>query len=152
MADIDPRLEPLARIIMGLPQFEALGLKLVELSKDRCAMQLTQRPELVGDPNNRILHGGVVTTLLDSVCGTAVYAGGDIGTPVATLDLRIDYLRPASPDAPLTGRAEVYRRTRSVAFATGMAFQNDETQPVARCSASFMLSSVGYAPGEAVTC
>jgi uncharacterized protein (TIGR00369 family) len=140
-------LDTIARIITRLPHFEALGLELIELSPDACVMALRQRPELIGDTERGVLHGGVVTTLLDSVCGTAVFAGMPLGTPVATLDLRIDYLRPATPNDVLFGSATVYKRTRSVAFVSGSAYQDDEESPVARCTASFMLSSVGYAPG-----
>jgi uncharacterized protein (TIGR00369 family) len=146
MDETDDSLTLMARAITRLPQFKALGLELVKIEPDHCVMALEQRDELLGDPERGVLHGGVVTTLLDSVCGTAVFAGGQPNSTVATLDLRLDYLRPARPDQRLIGEATVYRRTRNVAFVTGEAYQDDDTKPVARCTASFMLGSVGFNP------
>ena len=122
------------------PHFNALGLELLELKKDACVMRLVQREELLGDSERGILHGGVITTLLDSVAGAAGFCGMEPGHTLATLDLRIDYLRPSKPKFDVFGKAEIYRRTRNVAFATGVAYQEDEDQPIAKCTASFMIS------------
>jgi uncharacterized protein (TIGR00369 family) len=111
-------------------------------------MALEQRPELIGDPERGILHGGVITTLLDSVAGTAAYSQIDEGVALATLDLRIDYLRPTRAGKRVYGAAHVYRRTRNVYFVSGTAYQDDPDSPVARCAASFMLGSVGFAPKD----
>jgi uncharacterized protein (TIGR00369 family) len=63
-----------------------------------------------------VVHGGVVTTILDSVCGLACFLGLEEPQAIATLDLRIDYLKPAGVERPIFGVAELYRQTRSVAF------------------------------------
>ena len=118
----------------------------MELKKDACVMRLVQREELLGDSERGILHGGVITTLLDSVAGAAGFSGMEPGHTLATLDLRIDYLRPSKPKIDVFGKAEIYRRTRNVAFATGVAYQEDEDQPIAKCTASFMISPL---PGGA---
>jgi uncharacterized protein (TIGR00369 family) len=96
---------------------------------------------LVGDPTTGVLHGGVVTTLLDSTAGAAVFSAlsGPVPTPIATLDLRIDYLRPSTPHAPLYARVECYKLTHHVAFARGVAYNLDPSDPVASMSATFML-------------
>ena len=57
-------------------------------------MRVAYRAELVGNPETGVVHGGVITTLLDSVCGLAVFSSFTQMRPVATLDLRIDYLKP----------------------------------------------------------
>ncbi|WP_205700932.1 PaaI family thioesterase [Jeongeupia sp. USM3] len=56
---------------------------------------------------------------------------------IATLDLRIDYLRPAKPDAPIFCTAECYRLTEHIAFTRATAFQDDIAKPVAYAVATF---------------
>ena len=49
---------------------------------------------------------------------------------IATLDLRIDYLKPATIGEDLFARAECYRLTRQIAFVRSVAYQRDPQQPV----------------------
>ena len=89
-------------------------------------------------------HGGVVTTLIDATAGAAVYSSLPRGTPLATLDMRIDYLKPAEPDKRLYAIAELYRLTRRIAFVRASAYQDDPENQVAHCAASFMIGSLGF--------
>ncbi len=146
-AATDTRLRPLVEIVTDLPHCRALGLEVVDYAPGRAALRCAYRPELVGDPLTGVVHGGVVTTLLDTVSGLACFLGLEEPQAIATLDLRIDYLRPAVVERPLVASAEVYRLTRSVAFTRGHAFQDDADTPVATCVATFMIGSVGFNPG-----
>jgi acyl-coenzyme A thioesterase PaaI-like protein len=83
----------------------------------------------------------VVTTLLDSAGGAAVFSMLALPSSIATLDLRIDYLRPSTPAAPLYARVECYKLTRSVAFTRGTAYNHDPSDPVASMAATFMLNT-----------
>jgi uncharacterized protein (TIGR00369 family) len=108
-----------------------------------------RRPtNLVGDPQSGVLHGGVVTTLLDSTAGAAVMTRLLMPSPIATLDLRIDYLRPSTPRAPLHARVECYKVTRHVAFTRGIAYNTDERDPVASMAATFMLQTQSVRGGD----
>ena len=142
----DARLEKANTFLASLPHFHQLGLKLMEMQRGFCRMELPYQDDLIGDPATGIVHGGVVTTLLDSACGMAVFASFDVLRPVATLDLRIDYLRPARPRLKLIGEARVEKMTRSVAFVSAQAYQDEPGEPVARAMASFMINSVGFSP------
>jgi len=99
---------------------------------------------VVGDPETGVLAGGAVTTLLDHVCGLAVssklMAAGTVG-PIATLDLRIDYMRAAEPGRDLLARAVCYHITHSIAFVRASAFDGDEADPVATAQAAFALQT-----------
>ena len=132
---------------MGAPQAAALGLELLWVKEAQGALRAPWREDLVGDPETGIIAGGVVTTLLDHVCGmAALVAIRRFGAP--TLDLRIDYMRPAEPGLDVLARAHCYKLTRSVAFVRAVAYDRDPEDPVATAQAAFMLdSSAGKKPG-----
>ena len=93
--------------------------------------------QLIGDPDTGVLHGGAITTLLDTCCGfAAATALDDLGmTP--TIDLRIDYMRAAIPGERIIARAEVYHLTRTVAFVRAHTYDNDRENPVATATGAF---------------
>ena len=126
-------------IASASPHMRELGIRFLSADRGVAVAVLPYRPELVGDPMTGVLHGGVVTSLLDSTAGAAVFSLLSVPQPIATLDLRIDYLRPSTPQAPLHARVECYKLTRHVAFCRGTAYNDDEHDPVASMSATFML-------------
>ena len=83
----------------------------------------------------------MLTVLADSACGLAVGAALTERMPYATLDLRMDYLRPAGPEHEVFCEAHCYRVTRSVAFVRAEVWQQDRSQPIATAQATFMLST-----------
>ena len=91
-----------------------------------------------------MLHGGAITALLDGASGAAVFAALTEWKPIATLDLRIDYLRAAEPAATSLCRAHCYKVTRNVAFTRAVAYHDDEADPIAISAGTFML---GTKPG-----
>ena len=130
-------------VVESLPHNAKLGIRVVEVAPGRCTTYIEFRPELVGDPQRGVLHGGVVTTLIDATAGAAVYAAIPEGTSLATLDMRIDYLKPTEPHKRLYASAELHRLTRRIAFVRASAYQDDPGNQVAHCAASFMIGSLG---------
>ncbi|WP_366074887.1 PaaI family thioesterase [Phenylobacterium sp.] len=125
----------------SVPQAAALGMTLVSVGEAKGCMAVPWREDLVGDPDTGVIAGGVVTSLLDHTCGLAISAaakGQMFGT--ATLDLRIDYMRPAAPRAGVTAEAHCYKLTRSVAFVRAQAWDADPADPIATVQAAFMMS------------
>jgi uncharacterized protein (TIGR00369 family) len=128
---------PLAHV----PHAQAIGMTLVSASDGVAVCTVPYDDHLVGNPLTGVVHGGVVTTLLDNACGVAVGSKMRSMAMIATLDLRIDYLKPAEPGLPLFARAECYKLTRSIAFVRGTAHQGDEADPVATCAAAFVITN-----------
>jgi acyl-coenzyme A thioesterase PaaI-like protein len=60
---------------------------------------------------------------------------------IATLDLRIDYMKAANPGEDIFAFAECYKVTKNIAFARGVAYHTDRTDPIATCAAAFMLGT-----------
>ncbi len=126
------------KLLSGLPHSAEIGMR-IHLSHDGVAvLSVPYDARLVGDPESGVLHGGVVTALLDTACGSAVMSKLSPKGPVATLDLRIDYMRPATPGATVTARAECYRLTRNIGFARAVAYHDDPESPIASAAGAFI--------------
>jgi uncharacterized protein (TIGR00369 family) len=108
-------------------------------------MQLEWREEFVGNPETGVLAGGPLTALMDSCCGMSVATMLSEPKPFATLDLRIDYVRPATPGKAVIAEAECYRVTHSVAFTRAFAHHGDPKDPIAAAAGTFMLGTKGQA-------
>ena len=128
-----------------IPHNAALGTKVVSMGNGTAVMQLDWALHLVGDPATGILAGGPITVLLDSCCGMAVAARMIELTAFATLDLRIDYARPAAPRKSVIAEAECYRLTANVAFTRAIAHQGDPKELVAAAAGTFMMATKGPA-------
>ena len=132
----------------GSPQARALGFQSVSLDKATAVLKVPYDARLIGDPDTGVIAGGVVTTLLDHCCGQAAHAALDSFKFIATLDLRIDYMRAAEPGKDIFARAHCFKVTRNVAFVRAVAYETDPDDPVAAATAAFMLdSSAGRKPG-----
>ena len=92
------------------------GLRLDRAAPGEAWSSLPYRPVFVGDTETGVLHGGVVTAMLDESCGMAVQLALDGTRSIATLDMRIDYQKPATPGLDIKAHSFCYRVTRSIAF------------------------------------
>ena len=117
----------------------ALGLRYVAHGDDWCELVLDYDRRLVSDATSGILASGPIVSLMDMATTMAIWAKRGAILPHATLDLRVDYLRPSRPGNAVTGRAECYRLTRRVAFVRGIAHDGDAGDPVAHVAGTFML-------------
>jgi uncharacterized protein (TIGR00369 family) len=144
----DTQPTPSAEGIRSAPQAVALGLETVSYEAAAATLKVPYKPELIGDPDTGVIAGGVVTTLLDHACGQAVMTALGAPTPIATLDLRIDYMRAAEPGRDVFARAHCYKITRSIAFVRATAYDRDIDDPVATAQAAFMLNTASVRAGD----
>jgi uncharacterized protein (TIGR00369 family) len=124
-----------------------LGIKFESFDPEAPALRFDMRPELLGNPSRRILHGGVISATLDVVGGLAIMmklvqaavpsAGGSEFPNMGTIDLRVDYLRPGRGKHFIaTGR--VVRMGSRVAV-THMELVNDSGEQIATGGAAYMV-------------
>ncbi len=118
----------------------ALGLDYHASGEDWVELALPWRPELVSLPDSGIMATGAIVSLVDTCSGTAVWTRLGEFRPIVTLDLRLDYLRPAAQGETVIARCQCYKLTRKVAFVRGTAHGGDEARPVAHSAATFMIT------------
>lgn len=122
------------------PYARALGMKYVSSSPNHGEIFLPWREDLVGQGGSNILAPGVLTALIDHVCGLAIMATFGFEARPATLDLRIDHMRPAGARASITAAAHCYKATRTIAFLRADAWDVSRDDLVATAQAAFILN------------
>jgi uncharacterized protein (TIGR00369 family) len=141
-----PNIAGIIEAFERVPHCKELGIAVVELHHGHGLMYVRYDKKLVGNPYTGALHGGVITTLMDTIGAVVVMASVPASTPLATLDLRIDYLRPAAAERDIFASAECYKVTANVAFVRGLAYQETFRDPLAHCASTYMLGGTGFSP------
>lgn len=141
----DDRLDELTRVTRVfhamVPLNTAMGMILDEVGPGRGTIRMPWDERFLGDAVDGLVHGGVLTALLDATCGIAAFMGLRSPSAIATLDLRIDHLRGAEPGKELIATAETVRTTRQVLFVRGVAHHGDPAAAVAVATATFAVTS-----------
>ena len=133
----DLKLSAARQFIAAIPHARALEMRLDALGGGAAEISMPRSEALVGDPRTGVIHGGAVSALMDTCCGAAVMSHPEGPTATATIDLRIDYMRAATPRQRITARAEVYHITRTVAFLRATAHDEEAGLPVATATGAF---------------
>ena len=129
----------------------ALGMRIVSFNPERPRMRFDLRPDLIGHPVRKVLHGGVIAAALDSIGGFAVLLAmmqkHQDDPPeaqlarfmkIGTIDLRIDYIRPGS-GKHFVASANVLRAGGKVA-SVRMELENDSGDIIAAGAAAFIVA------------
>jgi uncharacterized protein (TIGR00369 family) len=109
---------------------------------DWLELALPYRTDLIGDPESGVIASGPILTMMDMATSLAVWLKLGRFRPHATLDLRVDYLRGATPGKTVIGHGECYRLTKSIAFVRGQAHDGDPADPIAHVAGTFMATEV----------
>ena len=134
------RRDLLARqFIEAIPYSKELGMRLTDIADGKAVIAMDYDACIVGDPETWGIHGVAVSAWMDTCAGAAVMSHPAAAVATATLDLRIDYMRPATPGDCITATAECYHVTRSVAFIRATAVDGDPSRPVATATGAFTI-------------
>ena len=125
--------------------YKLLGLKIVSFDLEAPKLRFDMRPELVGNPARQILHGGVISSVLDVAGGFVIMlslAEDAAVTPASfpnmgTIDLRVDYLRPGR-GKHFTATARIVRKGSRIAV-THTELHNDTGELIASGSAAYVV-------------
>lgn len=118
----------------------ALGIDYEAHGPDWVELGLDYQDKLVGVTQSGIIASGPIISLMDMATSMAIWVKLDRFRHQATLDMRVDYMRPATPGKRIIGRGECYAVTRSVGFVRGIAHDGDAADPVAHVAATFMFT------------
>lgn len=123
------------------PYNRELGVLPHAAQPDWFVLKVDYKDYLVGDPKTGVIHGGVITALLDAACGFSIFMKLPEIKPMATLDLRMDYLKPATPGRTILGGAVCYKLTSELAFVRGAAYHETPDDPIAMAVGIYMFTS-----------
>ena len=127
------------KLVSYIPHCGELSLTVLHARPRQTTVKIPYQEKLIGDPLRGVVFGGVITTLLDQAGGIAVFCSLQELKAIATIDLRIDYVRPATPGRDLIGYAHCYRMARHVAFVRGGAYHDDPNDPFATFLSTYMM-------------
>ena len=140
--EINTRLKIVREVYDNLPFNRLLGLKVEFLEIDKAGFNFTMKKELIGNTVHRILHGGVISAVLDTTGGLTASASAveriqglskdEVAERIArigTIDMRVDYLRPGR-GIQFHSTGTVMRTGRKVAV-TRMELKNEENLLIA---------------------
>jgi len=128
-------------LVSHVPHARAIGLAVLDVQPGHVWLRIPYADFLVGNPETGVVHGGVITTLLDNGGGAAVMTALEDLRAIATLDLRIDYMKPATPRRDILGHCHCHKVTRNVAFVRGTAYHDTPDDPIASAVMTFMLGA-----------
>ena len=126
------------RFLSALKHCQRLQMRVAHADSEGMTLVLPWSSAIVGNPQTGAVHGGALTTLMDTTCGMATLCVLPRFEVCPTLDLRIDYMHPSAPGKPIYGHAHCYRVTRDVIFTRGTAYQDDPGQPICQVVGTFM--------------
>jgi len=140
-ADTNPQFDPQRFIELArkVGHGRALELQYRDSGPDWVELSLPWRDELVGVPETGVMASGAIVSLVDTTSGASVWMKLGHFVPIVTLDLRIDYMRPAVKGETVIARCECVKLTRQVAFVRGVAHGGDPDRPIAHSAGTFML-------------
>lgn len=135
----------------SVPHCAAMKLEILRVQRGQVQLRQPYAAWQLGDPDGGLIHTSVQLSLVDSGFGAAVLSCLQQPTSIATLDLRMDYQRPAMANHALYMDARIDRMTRQIVFVSGEVWQQTPDTPTALARAAFMLDANKRAVLPAVT-
>jgi uncharacterized protein (TIGR00369 family) len=129
------------QFIEAIPHAQELGMVLQSIGDGMAEISMPYDVKLIGDPDTGVIHGGAVSALMDTCCGAAVMCHPDAPGGTATIDLRIEYMRAATPGQTIVTQATCHHISRNVAFVRAVAMDDNRDNVVATATAAFSVEA-----------
>ena len=129
------------QFIEAIPHAQELGMELQSIGDGMAEISMPYDVKLIGDPDTGVIHGGAVSALMDTCCGAAVMCHPDAPGGTATIDLRIEYMRAATPGQTILTQATCHHISRNVAFVRAVAMDDNRDNVVATATAAFSVEA-----------
>jgi len=129
------------QFIEAIPHAQELGMVLQSIGDGMAEISMPYDVKLIGDPDTGVIHGGAVSALMDTCCGAAVMCLPDAPGGTATIDLRIEYMRAATPGQTILTQATCHHISRNVAFVRAVAMDDNRDNVVATATAAFSVEA-----------
>ena len=129
------------QFIEAIPHALELGMVLQSIGDGMAEISMPYDVKLIGDPDTGVIHGGAVSALMDTCCGAAVMCHPDAPGGTATIDLRIEYMRAATPGQTIVTQATCHHISRNVAFVRAVAMDDNRDNVVATATAAFSVEA-----------
>lgn len=127
--------------VVRTPHCKRLNISLESVDEATATLRLPFNADLIGDPLKKIMHGAVITTLIDTAAGVAILQAQSNLRAMATIDLRVDHIRPAETEKDVFARAECHHLTHTIAFIRAIAYTTNIDEPIATATGTFMRSN-----------
>lgn len=137
------------QFLTALRHCQVLGIQVQTAVPSGLTLRLPYSDKIVGNPETGVIHGGALTTLMDTTCGISTVCVLPEFEICPTIDLRIDYMRAAAPHKDVFGFAQCYRVTPTIIFVRGYAYQYDPQEPIAHVVGTFMRMGKTALPSKA---
>jgi uncharacterized protein (TIGR00369 family) len=126
-----------------IPFNEHMGVEVVEIRPGYASLKVQYKDQLLGDAKRPALHGGVISALVDACGGLAVWSNFTLSERIATIDLRVDFLRPAGKDR-LTAESFVRLLGNRVGNVSTLVYSGEDRQrPVAEGRSVYNIRRIG---------
>ena len=119
--------------------FQTLDLKPLVIGRGKASFSV-YLPETFCDAQGRI-HGSLYTIIMDSIFGLAAFTSLDELKPIATINLRADYLGETSPGGRVICEAECTKLRDDIAYVAGRLIDDATKETVATASGAFMVGT-----------
>ncbi|WP_114416337.1 PaaI family thioesterase [Marinospirillum perlucidum] len=125
------------RFMALIPHCKALNMQAEAVTDEGVLLSLEASSPFVGNAQRQLIHGGVLSVLMDTACGSAAIMQLPEPEVCPTIDLRLDHYRPATQGRKIYCRAWVTRLARQIVFTEGLIWQ-DEAEPLVKGTGTFM--------------
>lgn len=148
MTELLPMLKEIYESMMPFNKW--LGIQINRMDTGQVELQFSKKPDMIGNFTADMLHGGVISSVIDltgGICSQAAVLDTIRNLPIpeiearfkkmSTIDLRVDFLRPGQGDI-FTCQASVIRMGNKVAVA-GMELKNEKDLLIAIGTGTYLI-------------